>query len=90
MYDWHNHQDEGPLHGFAHPHIACRNAVLYFQVCPEIQHIISTHMWPLTLRNVPHSREAVIVCLVDKYCSTLETLAGIWHLARSRCFRREI
>ena len=90
LYDWHNHQDEGPLHGFAHPHIACRNAVLYFQVCPEIQHIISTHMWPLTLRNVPHSREAVIVCLVDKYCSTLETLAGICHFARSRCFRREI
>ena len=19
LYDWHNHQDEGPLHGFAHP-----------------------------------------------------------------------
>lgn len=24
LYDWHTHQDEGVLHGFAHPHIACR------------------------------------------------------------------
>ena len=25
LYDWHNHVDEGVLHGFAHPHIACKN-----------------------------------------------------------------
>lgn len=88
LYDWHTHEDEGALHGFAHPHIACQNAALHFQISPEIQHIISTHMWPLTLRSVPRSREAVIVCLVDKYCSTLETVAGFWHAVRLHWIRR--
>ena len=50
LYDWHTHQDEGVLHGFAHPHIACRNAAMRFHVNAEVQHIITTHMWPLTLR----------------------------------------
>ena len=90
LHDWHNHQDEGPLHGFAHPHIACRNAVLYFQVCPEIQHIISTHMWPLTLRFVPRSREAVLVCMADKYCSTLEAVVGFFHAAAALLRRKQV
>lgn len=45
LYDWHTHQDEGVLHGFAHPHIACRNAAMRFHVNAEVQHIITTHMW---------------------------------------------
>lgn len=91
LYDWHGHKSEGGLpHGFTHPLVACYNAVERFGIPPEVQHIIVTHMWPLTLRAVPRSREAVIVCLVDKYCSSLETLAGMWHFARTHGFRREI
>lgn len=82
LYDWHTHQDEGALHGFAHPGIACRNAAVRFHISPEVQHIIRTHMWPLTLRSVPHSREAVIVCLADKLCSVLETVSGFRRYAR--------
>ncbi len=86
LYDWHGHPRDGqPLHGFIHPSIACRNACVRFHINPEIQHIIRTHMWPLTLRSIPSSREAVIVCLVDKYISTVETVIGFAHLLYTLC-----
>ena len=31
-------------------------------------------MWPLTFRHVPRCREAVIVCLADKYCAMVESM----------------
>ena len=31
-------------------------------------------MWPLTFRHVPTCREAVIVCLADKYCAVVESM----------------
>ncbi len=34
----------------------------------------SSHMWPLTFRHVPTCREAVIVCLADKYCAVVESM----------------
>ena len=74
LYDWHEKDPSHRLHGFFHPAKACENAVRYFDVGPREQHIIRTHMWPLTLRSVPLSREAVLVCLADKWCSALETI----------------
>ena len=59
LYDWHNHVDEGVLHGFAHPHIACKNAAMRFHVNAEVQHIITTHMWPLTLRFAMYSQRTI-------------------------------
>lgn len=86
LYDWHGHRQSGqPLHGFVHPSIACQNACARFHVSIEVQHIIRTHMWPLTLRQRPATKEAVIVCLVDKYISILETTAGIVQLLRRLC-----
>ena len=34
----------------------------------------ASHMWPLTFRHVPTCREAVIVCLADKYCAIVESM----------------
>lgn len=88
LYDWHTHHSDGVLHGFAHPHIACNNAKLHFRVNPEVQHIISTHMWPLTLRSMPRSREAIVVCIADKYCSTMETIVGFWCMVKTFRLKR--
>ncbi len=77
LYDWHNAEAPGnihpKLHGFYHPGIALRNATRDFSLSEREKDIIRKHMWPLTL-NPPRCREAWIVCLADKYASTLETL----------------
>lgn len=80
LYDWHRRKTFKGLshlfemHGFTHPQRACANAERVFNITPKEQNIISSHMWPLTLRCVPRCREAVIVCLADKYCALVESM----------------
>ena len=75
LYDWHNYDDGShKLHGFSHPKTASVNAKKYFGVSREVEHVISSHMWPLTFRNFPKSREAWIVCIADKCVAIRETL----------------
>ena len=70
LYDWHHSPHS--LHGFRHPKIAMYNALRDFSINPLEAGIIRTHMWPLTFRAVPHTREALIVCLADKICALEE------------------
>ena len=72
LYDWHVHGDK--LHGSHHPHIAAENAQRDFAISDKAAGAIRSHMWPLTLTYVPHSREAWLVTLADKICSSRETL----------------
>ena len=80
LYDWHKKGTFHGLrrlfemHGFSHPGSACVNAERYFQITKKEQNIIASHMWPLTFRHVPACREAVIVCLADKYCAVVESM----------------
>lgn len=75
LYDWHKTNNVGDgLHGFAHPRTASKNAVRNFRLNKKELDIIRTHMWPLTFRKLPKHRESWLVCIVDKYCSVLETL----------------
>lgn len=80
LYDWHTQGSFHGLrclfemHGFSHPISACVNARQYFQITKKEQNIISSHMWPLTFRHRPACREAVIVCLADKYCAVVESM----------------
>jgi uncharacterized protein len=72
LYDWHDDWDL--LHGFKHPRMALANASEKFALNKTERNIIRKHMWPMTLINIPTCREAWLVCLVDKYCSLLETM----------------
>ena len=75
LYDWH-HEDGGrhKWHGFTHAKTASLNAQRHFRVNHRVSQVIECHMWPLNLRSVPKSREAWIVCFVDKCISLYETL----------------
>ena len=80
LYDWHKKgtfhgiRRLFEMHGFSHPGRACVNAEQVFHITKKEQSIISSHMWPLTFRHVPSCREAIIVCLADKYCAVVESM----------------
>ena len=74
LYDWHVQDGTHRWHGFHHPERAAENAARYIGVSEKEAEIIRYHMWPLTLRHAPSSREAWIVCIADKLCSLEETL----------------
>ena len=78
LYDWHkkkakfrNMKEFFKLHGFMH---AAANAKRDFEIDEKEEHIIRSHMWPLTVTKVPKCREAVIVCIADKLTSATETI----------------
>ena len=74
LYDWHDKEIGHRKHMFKHPEIARTNAAETFQIGPKEQHIIYTHMWPLTFRQLPTTREAWMVSLADKYCAIVELI----------------
>ena len=71
LYDWHITKPDEGLHGFVHPRIALRNANRNFDLNGREQDIIEKHMWPMTL-VFPKYKESYIVCLIDKYCASME------------------
>lgn len=75
LYDWHDkeREDYKPLHGFSHAGDALKNAMKEYDLSNREKNIIQRHMWPLNI-TPPGCREAWIVTMADKYCSTLETL----------------
>ena len=87
LYDWHSSEHAGlsNLHGFYHPGIALKNAKKEYHLSRHEQDIIKKHMWPLTVVP-PTCREAWIVSLADKYCSTMETVG--FHKGSSRRGKR--
>ena len=76
LYDWHDKKlniNIFKMHGYTHPMKACDNAIRVFNIDEDIQKVISSHMWPLTFRSFPSSKEAMIVCLADKICALMES-----------------
>ena len=74
LYDWHDkeHEHKRP-HGFFHPSAALCNAKQDFILTRKEENIIQGHMFPLTLIP-PGCKEAWLVCMADKVCSTRETV----------------
>lgn len=76
LYDWHKNTEKKPLfqkHGFTHPITALENATKYFNLNDIEKDIIAKHMWPLTFRHIPRYKESMVVTMVDKHRSTIET-----------------
>ena len=76
LYDWHKTSGV-KFHGIFHPAIALKNAQQYFELNDIEKNIISSHMWPLTLRALPRCKESLIVCIIDKWCAINETFGRI-------------
>lgn len=75
LYDWHKEDNgEHKWHGYHHADKAIENAKECFGIGKKEQSIIHSHMWPLNITRVPRCKEAWIVCIADKYVSTVETL----------------
>lgn len=91
LYDWHDTSRENYQfwHGFYHPGIALSNAERDFDLSQTERDIIKKHMWPLTVVP-PKCKEAWVVTMADKYCSTLETLKLRKGVVRRSVVRSEI
>ena len=74
LYDWHEKNKAHRWHGFSHPKTAAKNAKKMFDISESEQKIIESHMWPLTITKLPKSKEALLVCMIDKYSAILETV----------------
>ena len=85
LYDWHDHNAAPDnWHGFTHPRHALRNAEKDFPDLTDLERdIIAHHMVPL-VPSPPRHKEALVVSLVDKICSTVEVFARQpWHKAEN-------
>ena len=74
LYDWREHHELKRKHGRRHPLIACDNAVRDFHISKEVQEIIKSHMWPLTLKHYPKTKEAKLVNRMDNHIAIKEAL----------------
>lgn|SRR5574344_48864 len=70
LYDWHEAKIDH--HSSKHAGLAADNAIKYFDVDEKTAAAIRSHMWPISPTKLPKSREAFLVTLADKYCSTIE------------------
>ncbi len=71
LYDWHIKDPSHKFHGFRHPGFALNNAMQVRDLNKIECNIIQRHMFPLT-PIPPIYRESIVVCLIDKLCSTYE------------------
>ena len=55
---------------FFHPKAAANNGVKYFNISNKEREAILSHIYPLG--PLPKSREAWIISLIDKVCTTTE------------------
>jgi uncharacterized protein len=71
FYDWRETKFELGSHAFIHPRVALRNAEKITHLSPMEKDIILKHMWGAT-SELPHSRESLLVDLVDDYLAVAE------------------
>ncbi len=74
LYDWRKNKSLKKKHGSRHPYVANENAKKDFHISSEVSEIILSHMWPLTPKSFPKSKEAKLVNYVDDLVATKEFL----------------
>lgn len=79
LYDWREHKELRKTHGKKHPLIAEENARRDFDISIEVSDIIKTHMWPLTPKYYPKTKEAKLVNYIDDVIATREFLVSKKH-----------
>ena len=72
LYDWRSDRDKLKGHGKNHPIIASENARRDFDISREVAEIIKTHMWPLTPKLKPITKEAKLLDYMDDKIATIE------------------
>jgi len=66
FYDWRKEKDKAFHHLTRHPQVAYENAKQYFDLNDIEKDIIVNHMWPVTFRHFPRTKEGRIVNHIDK------------------------
>lgn len=72
LYDTKSGEVSAYRHGFKHAETALENAMSLYSLSSVEKNIIYSHMWPLNITHLPKSKEAVLVCIADKYCAIKE------------------
>ena len=77
---YHYNRKEDGIGGYAHisqhPKTALNNAQQDFNLNEKEKNIILSHIWPVPRSARPRCREAVLVCIADKYCAYQEGVNG--------------
>lgn len=77
LYDWRTNKALKKKHGKRHPIVANENAKKDFNISKEISEIILSHMWPLTPRFFPKTKDARLVNSCDNIIATKEMFTSI-------------
>ena len=64
-------------HSILHPKLAVANAGEHFTLNDKEHNIIYSHMWPIPGTPLPRSREAWLICIVDKDCAQREMRSNL-------------
>lgn len=75
LYDWRTNHELKKKHGSRHPLVAESNARRDFNISIEVSEIIKSHMWPLTPKYFPKTKEAKMVNYIDDVVATREFLS---------------
>ena len=79
LYVWRVDKEKRRHHGTRHPGIAAAHAKEDFDISPEVQKSIRSHMWPLGFRHFPNNREALVLSYSDKDVALREALTSKRH-----------
>ena len=84
LYDWRTNKELAKHHGVDHPQIAIENAKRDFNISKSVEDIMLSHMWPLTIKNAPKTKEAWLLNHVDNVVATREFLVSKNHKVKKR------